>query len=380
MRSVPAIAFFLCFLQAYAQPSASQNRQSFPVRYFNSIFRDTTGKEKSQLLIYPILAYAPETSVELGASVLYVRYARNDTNNRLSEINGTTFYTIRNQFGALFDHALYSHRNNWFLLGKMKLQSFPLSYYGIGPETGETKLARVDALQFQIKERVLRKVHGNFYAGLEADLQHIGNVDFIDHEPSVAYEKPFGHNGSTNFGLGLGALYDNRHNVLNVRKGFFSELAFLHYSPAIGSDHDFTSVFFDTRWFTPIRKRNVFAAQLLSQFTYGDAPFNQLALMGGESMMRGYYLGRYRDRNLTAAQAEYRMLPFPFAKRWGAAVFAGAGAVYNDYASLKKQHIVFAGGGGLRFQLFPKKDVWVRADIAFTREGTGLYIFVGEAF
>lgn len=374
---LPVLCAAFC---AYSQGSTAQKRQSFPVRYFNSIFRDTTQKEKSQLLVYPILAYSPETSVEFGASVLYVRYAKQDTNNRLSEINGTTFYTINNQFGALFDHALYSHHNTWFLLGKMKFQSFPLSYYGIGPETNETKLARVDAIQFQLKERLLRKIYGNFYVGLETDLQHIGKVDFVDHDPSVAYEKPLGHLGSTNFGVGLGGLYDNRHNVLNVRKGFFSELAFLHYAPAIGSDHEFTSVFLDTRWFRPVKRSGVLATQILGQFTYGNPPFNQLALMGGESMMRGYYLGRYRDRNYSAVQAEYRMLPFPGFKRWGASVFASSGVVFNEISTLKNQHIVFAGGAGLRFQLFPKKDVWVRLDLAFTEEGTGVYIFVGEAF
>lgn len=380
MKYAPLLILLIVSGFSLAQGSSPQKRQSFPVRYFNSIFRDTTHKEESQLLIYPILAYAPETSVEFGASILYVRYAKKDTNNRLSEINGTTFYTIRNQFGAIFDHALYSDKNKWFLLGKMKFQSFPLSYYGIGPTTDKTKLARVDAVQFQLKERVLRKVYGNFYVGLETDLQHISNVDFVDHDPNVSYTKPLGSGGSTNFGIGLGGLYDNRHNVLNVRDGLFSELAFLHYSPSIGSDHEFTSVFFDTRWFTPVRGRNVFAIQAVGQFTYGNPPFNQLALMGGESMMRGYYLGRYRDRNYSAVQAEYRMLPFPFAKRWGAAVFASSGVVFDQLSGLRNEHIVFAGGGGIRFLLFPKKDIWTRIDLAFTKEGTGLYIFVGEAF
>ena len=46
-----------------------------------------------------------------------------------------------------------------------------------------------------------------------------------------------------------------------------------------------------------------------------------LAMMGGESMMRGYYLGRFRDKNMLATQAEYRFLPFAFSNRWGAAAF-----------------------------------------------------------
>lgn len=370
------VAFLLC-LAAAAQ--STQTRQSFPIRYFNKVFKDTSHKEEDQLLVYPVVAYSPETSVELGASILYVSYAQKDTTNRLSEINGSVFYTINNQFGALFDHALYSDKNTWFLLGKLKFQSFPLSYYGIGAETPGQKLARVDALQFQVKERLLHKINGNFYGGIETDLQHLGNVDFVDHAPGLAYEKPRGHAGSTNLGLGLGLLYDNRNNVLNVRKGFFSEIAFLHYSPIV-SRYEFTSVFTDVRWFHPVRKRNVLAAHAIGQFSFGHPPFNQLALMGGESIMRGYYLGRFRDKNLVATQLEYRMLPFFFARRWGASIFCGTGAVFNHINAIQPGHVVFAGGGGVRFQLFPKKDVWIRVDMAFTNEGNGLYIFVGEAF
>ncbi len=358
----------------------AQKRESFPVRYIKRVFFDTTPKSEPQFLAYPIVAYAPETSVELGISSLYVRYAKKDTNNRLSEINALGFYTLQKQFGGILEHAIYSDKNKWFILGKLKFQSFPLSFYGIGAEAPNVKLSRVDAFQFQLKERVLRKVYKNIYLGAEMDFQHLGNVRFNDFDTNVVYEKPNGHEGSNNFGLGLGLLYDNRHNVLNVRDGFFSELAFIHYNPVYGSKFNFTSVFSDVRWFRPIRERNVLAIHAIGQFTYGNPPFNQLALLGGESIMRGYYLGRFRDRNLIASQVEYRMLPFSFAKRWGATVFAGSGLVFNQINSIENDHILLAAGAGLRFQLFRKKDVWIRLDVAFTKEGNGVYIFIGEAF
>lgn len=350
------------------------------MRYVKKVFFDTTAKADDQFLIYPIAAYSPETSVEFGFSSLYVRYAKGDTNNRLSEVNALAFYTLHKQYGGIIEHALYSDKNKWFSLGKLKFQSFPLTFYGIGAEAPNVKLAKVEAFQFQLKERALRNIYGNFYGGLELDLQHLGNVNFEDYDSTIVYERPNGHQGSTNFGLGAGLLYDNRHNVLNVRHGFFSELAFIHYTPNLGSKYEFTSVFSDVRWFHPIRKRNVLAVHAVGQFTGGNPPFNQLALMGGESIMRGYYLGRYRDKNLLAGQVEYRMLPVSFAKRWGATVFASTGLVYNRFDQIQSDHLLLAGGAGVRFLLFPKKDVWVRLDVAFTKEGYGLYIFVGEAF
>ncbi|MES2587812.1 MAG: BamA/TamA family outer membrane protein [Bacteroidota bacterium] len=354
--------------------------RTFPKRYIQKIINDTTDISKPQFMSYPVVAYSPETSVELGLSGLYVRYAKGDTTNRLSEINAFTFYTLHKQFGGFFEHAIYSDKNEWFFLGKLKFQSFPLSYYGVGPETIDKKIARVNAFQVQIKERILKKVYKSIYAGVEFDLQHLGNVDFVDYDKNHIYEKPLGHLGSTNFGFGSGILFDNRHNVLNVRKGLFAELAFIHYDQKFGSQFTFTSIFSDFRCFIPIKKRNVLAFQYLGQFSLGNPPFNQMALMGGEMIMRGYYTGRYRDENLLSFQAEYRMLPFKFAKRFGASIFTSTGVVAPSLSTINSKNFVLAGGAGLRFLLFPKKDIWTRLDFALTKEGYGFYLFIGEAF
>ncbi|WP_396179479.1 hypothetical protein [Flavobacterium sp.] len=104
--------------------------------------------------------------------------------------------------------------------------------------------------------------------------------------------------------------------------------------------------------------------------------------MGGESMMRGYYFGRYRDNHQVATQVEMRFLPIPlkFTNRLGAAVFAGTATVFKDLNNVTMPNLKFSGGAGVRFLLFPKKDIWTRADYAFTREGGGFYLFIGESF
>lgn len=371
----------LVFLLLSTTSDAQQRRPGFVRRYINGILNDTSDITKPQFLVYPTVAYAPETSWEFGLSSVFVFYANRDTTNRLSEVNGFTFVTLEQQYGLWFDHALYSQDNKWFGLGRLRFQSFPLLYFGIGMDTPEEHQAQVNANLIQIKERVLRKVAGSLYAGLEVDYQRLSSVEFIPNgEDGIVF--PRGSNGSSNLGIGAGILYDNRHNILNVRHGFFSEVAFINYARSWGSDFSFTSILSDTRVYRPINKRDVLAFQLLGQFTLGTPPFNQLAMLGGESIMRGYYTGRYRDRNQIAAQAEYRFLPLPlgFSKRLGAAVFAGTGTVFNDAKSLSGKNFVWSAGAGLRFLLFPKKDIFTRFDLAFTEEGTGLYIFIGEAF
>jgi hypothetical protein len=364
------------------QPSSLKAQHTnFLKRYINRLVRDTTNISEPQFLAYPTVAFSPETSWEFGISSLYVYYARRDTTNRLSEINGFTFYTLAKQYGIWFEHALYAHKSRWSFLGRARYQNFPLLYYGIGVNTAPHPLATVNARQLHVKERVLRKVAKNLFAGPEVEYQRLSSVRFIPND-SVVLAKPLGSEGSSNLGFGGGVLYDNRHNVLNVRKGGYAELALLHYGKAWGSTFSFTSVISDNRLYKSINKRDVLAAQVLGQFTYGQPPFNQLALLGGESLMRGYYTGRFRDRNQIAAQVEYRMLPLPFTftRRWGAAVFGSTGTVFSSFDSFNAKHIVWAGGAGIRFLVFPKKDIYSRLDVAFTKEGRGIYIFVGEAF
>jgi hypothetical protein len=372
----------ILLLAASSAPAVAQRQDPGLLRrYVHHLVNDTTPTSDPQFLAYPTVGFAPETSWEFGISGVFVFYANRDTTNRLSEVNAFTFLTLEKQYGLWIDHALYSQDNKWFSLGRLRMQSFPLLYHGIGPESPEEHLALVDATLFQLKERALRKVHGSIYAGLELDYQRLASVEFVPNENTVI-EYPLGSEGSSNLGIGMGVLFDNRHNILNVRKGFFSELAVLNYHHAWGSDHSFTSFLSDTRLYRPINKRDVLAVQMLAHFNIGATPFNQLAMLGGETIMRGYYLGRYRDNNQLAIQAEYRFLPLPlgFTNRWGAAVFSGVGSVFSEVTSLETKHFVWSGGAGLRFLLFPKKDVYTRLDVAFTKEGTGIYIFIGEAF
>jgi outer membrane protein assembly factor BamA len=165
--------------------------------------------------------------------------------------------------------------------------------------------------------------------------------------------------------------------MLNVREGYLAELAFIHYGELFQQSFPMNTLFLDGRYFIPTTKNQVLALQVVGQFSSGEVPFNQLSLMGGETMMRGYYLGRYRDKNYVAAQAEYRFLPFGFSKRLGGSVFGAVGAVSE---SIPTDNYKWSAGAGLRYLLFPKKDIFTRIDVGMNPDGYGIYFYIGEAF
>lgn len=379
MRSVYLSALLLFTLLCFGQTTNTETGGRY-FSYFDRLLNDTLrDPAQPKLINYPTIAYSPETRWEFGVSSLYIYSAQNDLSNRLSELKAFTFYTLENQYGLWLDHAVYTDENLWFIYGKVRYQSFPLFYYGVGPDSPKEYTALIDGNYTLVKERFLRAVVPSLYVGLELDYQRLGNVSYAN--TAANFEAPeIGANGSTNLGLGLGVLYDNIHNAMNPREGVYSEWAFLNYSNVFGSDFNFTSYVTDNRVYRPMGKNGVLAAQVYGQITAGEAPFNMLALMGGESLMRGYYLGRYRDQNLVAAQLEYRILPFSGSKKWGASAFLAAGQVYGTQNTFAWDTMLPTAGAGLRYLIFPEKDIYTRIDLAFTREGSGVYFFIGEAF
>ncbi len=354
------------------------------VNLYHRYLGDSVDESKPRFLAYPTIGYSPETTWEFGVSSVFVFSAHNDfKRNRLSEITAFGFYTLKHQYGIWSDHAIYTDLDKWFFLGRDRYQDFPLLYWGTGPNTREEEHIIVQGRYLLLRQRVLRKLAPNLFLGPEVDYQNLFRTRFEYPDQGGAFPVlPPGSGGSGNLGFGGALVYDDRHNYLNVRRGTFMELAMLRYSHAWGSDYSFYSALVDARLYrTPFAEKQTWATQVYGQFIpAGQAPFNQLSLLGNESLLCGYYTGRFRDRHYLAAQTEYRFLPFPFSKRFGGTVFAAAGVVGPNFTTLVPKKAVWAAGGGLRFLILPKKDIFVRFDAGFTREGHGFYLFLGEAF
>lgn len=65
---------------------------------------------------------------------------------------------------------------------------------------------------------------------------------------------------------------------------------------------------------------------------------------------------------------------------FGGAVFASVGAVAPAWDKLRLRDVESTGGAGLRYRLYPKKDMFLRLDVGFTQQGSGYYIATGKSF
>jgi len=110
-----------------------------------------------------------------------------------------------------------------------------------------------------------------------------------------------------------------------------------------------------------------------------EQPFDLMPQLGGDVLLRGYFAGRYRDRQLLALQGEYRT---PVWWRLGLVGFAGIGQVADNWGALGLGHFHPSAGVGARFQLSRTEGLNIRADYGwgFDAGTTGFYLSVGEAF
>ena len=226
-------------------------------------------------------------------------------------------------------------------------------------------------------QRVLARLGGRHFAGLQYQYYKVWKTSFADTTQYSPHNKELGYAGFQTSGFGLVYLFDSRDNVINSSHGNYFEVSQLIASQSTGSQYTFHNLTLDARKFFPIGKGQVLAFQGLLNHNQGDVPWRQMAAIGGFSMMRGYYLGRHRDKNYAAFQAEYRLHVWKF---FGMTFFGATGQVAHALEKIELNQFKFAGGAGLRFQVDKKERVNIRFDVGFGSGQPGYYLTLGEAF
>ncbi|MBW2716149.1 MAG: BamA/TamA family outer membrane protein [Deltaproteobacteria bacterium] len=131
------------------------------------------------------------------------------------------------------------------------------------------------------------------------------------------------------------------------------------------------------------------AFHLQTRTTAGDLPFYSLPTLGGSRTLRGFIGGRFRDRSMWHASAEYRFwvltrgFRIPFTKalrveRVGLAFFADTGSVADDWSDLFSSRVWASAGVGLRLTL--ERDAPFRVDVGFSSEGVEVTAGFGLSF
>jgi outer membrane protein assembly factor BamA len=163
---------------------------------------------------------------------------------------------------------------------------------------------------------------------------------------------------------------------MNPSAGALLELRANFADEAFGSDFDYQTYELSGNLYRRAGP-GVVALRAMACKASDRTPLFDLCLFGANNDLRGYEVGRYRDRALVAAQAEFR---FPLGERWGGVVFGGWGKVAPSFDTMGDEPDLPSVGLGVRWLAAEKARVNLSVDVAQGRDGGSVYVYVKESF
>ncbi len=341
-------------------------------------------RNKTAWLILPALSYAQETHLNAQLVSLYSFYTRpKDTIERNSTIYTTLAYSQLHQFRIHLRPNIWTAGNLWHLIVDLNYQNANYKFYGTGNHTVLASEELLKQIYTQADFEAEHLLAPHVYGGL--DVVYQGFRTFSTGTKNGLFETTRlsqQNNGYAGFG-GATFIYDNRDNQNYTLHGSYLRLN-AGFAPgflsATGAMQQYNA---ELRHFISLTKKTVLGFNVLFNSNTGKTvPFYFLNQLGSDQIMRGYYQGRFRDRDLLAAQVEYRYLFFP---RFGVAVFAGEGQVFGQSRFAVGQFKPDYGFGG-RYVFDMKSRITIRLDYgrglrpAGEKTISGFYLSLGEAF
>lgn len=349
------------------------------VLLWNSLFAqsvDSTAGQNSKNRIFglPVVFFTPETSWGFGAAGIYAFRVPGDTAD--SQIQALAVYTLQKQLLLYMPFQIRWKQNQFYSYGEVGYYEYVYQFYGIGNP------APLEAKEFyevnfpRIRLNLLRQVRSNLFVGLRYWLENY-KITKVDPDGLLANEDITGNQGGFISSPGLVSIYDSRDNVFFPGQGWYVETSIQHDNNWAGSDFRYTTFLVDASTYFTTPWQHVIALNGYGVFQSGEPPFHLLAMLGGSRKLRGYFEGRFRDRNLLLGQIAYRS---PLFWRIGAVAFLGYGGVAPRISEFALNNFLLAGGAGLRFTLDREKKINIRFDAGFGEGTSGYYLTIGEAF
>ncbi len=378
LLSFAALTANVCRAQGDSLRSDTLPRKKASViNRFLAYFNDANKNKKNKKFDFSIIGgphYASDTKLGIGLVAAGI-YRTDRTDSILPPSNVSLFGDV-STVGFYLLGLRGTHifpKNRYRATYTLYFYSFPCKFWGMGYENGDDDSNKSDMKRWQAR------IKGSF-------LWNLGNNMFLG--PSVAYDyviaksidRPELLEGmdrrTANYAAGFTFMFDNRDNLTNPHSGFYVELTQMFRPRFLGNSYAFSTTELQFDAYQRLWKGATLAEDIRTTLNFGNPSWGMMAQLGGGSSMRGYYEGRYRDKNMAAATVELRQHVW---KRNSVTVWAGAGTVFPKFSGFKASHILPNCGIGYRWEF--KKDVNVRLDYGFGKSGQSSFLFsINEAF
>lgn len=361
-------------------PTKQSGWQRF-YKYFEQSSVDKTASKRFDVTFVGAPTYSSTTGLGLGvmAAGLY-RIDRTDFQIPPSTVSLFVRATLKGVYTVGIEGINIFKDNRDRLTYRVAFVSQPTDFWGVGYDAAvnNTPINYTSNNQ-QVELSYYHRLCRNLYIGARV------NFDYIyakkgDRELIAPYING-GKSESLSTGLSLLLEYDSRDFIPNPHSGVYVSLQAMSRPKALanGVDNSYkiagTASYYQQLW-----KGGILALDLYVESNSDHTPWQLYARMGSKYRMRGYYEGRFTDRNMVTAQAELRQRVW---RRIGVAVWGGAGNCFSSWSNYQWSHTLPNYGIGLRWEF--KKRVNVRFDYGFGGKVNGklingFQVLLNEAF
>ena len=351
--------------------------------------RPDSARNKPKKLVYsvvPAVGYSLSTgfAAQLTASVGF--YTNNNHRQNLSEMDIEAVYDTKIQKMLISRASIWGTDNNYKFVTDLRLEKYPVSTYGLGTGTSNTKEDPLVYSFIRTYFTAYRKIIPNFYIGLGYNLDYHYNITEAGNaDKTISDYDIYGKtSSSTSSGAVVNLLFDNRRNPVNPLNGGYASILYRDNRTVLGSDNNWTELQFDFRRYFRLSQRsnNILAFWTVWEFTSGHVPYLDLPNTASNTYNnegRGYAEQRFRGRNMLYLEGEYR---FGISKNGllGGVLFSNAQS-YTEFKSNRFEKVAPAIGTGLRIKVNKHTNTNVCIDYAAGLYGSrGIFVNLGEVF
>jgi hypothetical protein len=346
-------------------------------------------KKKFQFSLIPVAGSAAGGGRAVATAFNAAFYTANESRTSLSTITFSPWFTFDGKFVLPFRTLVWLPNNVLLLKGDTRFMIYPQYTWGLGGNTNSDNKILVEYNYLRFYQSFLKRVGKSTYFGAGYDLDYHFNASVekdslaLTTIPSFDYGKEY-RESSTSSGPVVNFLIDSRRNSLNPPGGGYFAVDYRFNLQSLGSTFNWQSILIDARKYFSFDKHRQNLLAFWSYYwgvTNGKAPYLDLPSIGWDYYNRsgrGFEQNRYRSKRLFYFESEYRR-DISRNGFWGFVLFSNIHSV-SEY---QDNHFVYwhpAAGAGLRIKFNKISRTNIGFDFAMSKDFTGIYLSLGEAF
>ena len=338
----------------------------------------------SDFKIMPTISSNPTSGTGLGvmSSLVY----QVDETSSPSQAIAVAQYTTTDSYNIfLFNNMFFDEDKYHFISGGgYILNNASLDLPVDIPYFSEDAQMKVEI--FMVFAQLYYEFFENVYLG--------GQTFYIDQRINATniegeiFKRTFGVEDNKRLAFGPVLAYDTRSKKEKFypRDAYYVQMAFNLFSKHLGSGDTYYNSNINARSYKHgFKADDVIATQIYSKYCSEETPDGALATLGANNVLRGFPLGQYKARFLTAFQAEYRYeitdTSFRLTTFVGAANLSlGSKGTQNGNRDSNNGNY-YSGGMGMHYALQKEAGIDYRIDLVYSSdEEVSVYATINQAF